>query len=83
MADESAKMLVEAASADLRRNLFGRGFDLDEACGILAEFMFTRYGVSHYTCNSDVRAELLAFLDKTTDLRRASDSLPLKWQPAD
>jgi hypothetical protein len=81
MADD-AKMLIEAAAPVLRQNLFQRSFDLDDACGVLAEFMFTRYGVSNYGCTREVKAALEAFLEGAPDLRRVPDAPSAKWQPA-
>ncbi len=81
MADDT-KMLIEAAAPSLREHLFQKSFDLDEACGVLSEFMFTRYGVSNYQCSAEVKAALQTFLDGSSDLQSVSGGTGAKYQPA-
>jgi len=81
MADDT-KMLIEAAAPNLREHLFQKSFDLDEACGVLSKFMFTRYGVSNYQCSAEVRAALQSFLDGSSDLKCLSGEAGAIYQPA-
>lgn len=81
MADDT-KMLIEAAAPNLREHLYQKTFDLDEACVVLSEFMFTRYGVSNYQCSAEVRAALQSFFDGSSSLQRLSGEAGAKYQPA-
>ncbi len=81
MADDT-KMLIEAAAPSLREHLFQKSFDLEEACRVLSEFMFTRYGVSNYQCSAEVKASLQFFLDGSSDLRRLPGGAETKYQPS-
>jgi hypothetical protein len=80
--DESVKMLVDAAAADLESELFVRSFDIDDACRIVADFMFRRYGVSNYACGAEVKQAIAACFDAHPGLQRvATDGDLLAWKP--
>ncbi len=81
--DESVKTLVAEALPDVERELFGQAFSLDDACGLVAAYMFRRYGVSDYQCSGAVKEALTGQLDAQPRLKRASEGgdLPI-WKPA-
>jgi hypothetical protein len=81
--DEGVKTLVAEAIPDMERELFGRAFSLEEACGLVSAYMFRRYGVSNYQCGKDVKQVLKDRLDAETRLRRAPDGgEDPAWTPA-
>jgi hypothetical protein len=81
--DESVKTLVAEAFPDVERELFGRAFSLDEACELVAGYMFRRYGVSSYQCSKAVKEAMTGQLDAHPRLLRVSagEDLP-GWKPA-
>jgi len=80
MAGDDVKMLIESAAPALKQKLFqGAGFSLEEACRIVSEFMFDRYGVSNYKCGAAVQTALESYFDAQPELRR--DSAATAWQP--
>lgn len=81
--DESAKTLVAEAFPDLAQGLFGRDFNLDEACGLVSAYMFRRYGVSNYQCSKAVTDALTAQLDAEPKLQRQeTGGETAAWKPA-
>ncbi len=81
--DEGVKTLVAESIPDIERELFGRAFSLNEACGLVSAYMFRRYGVSDYQCGKDVKQVLTVRLDEETRLRRAPDEGDNPaWTPA-
>jgi hypothetical protein len=81
--DESVKTLVAEAFPDLEQELFGRAFSLDEACGLVAAYMFRRYGVSNYQCSQAVKEALTGQLDAAAKLQRHTDGgASPAWKPA-
>jgi hypothetical protein len=81
--DEGVKKLVAEAIPDMERELFGRPFGLEDACGLVAAYMFRRYGVSDYLCGKDVKQVLTGRLDEETSLRRVpGDGDHPAWTPA-
>ena len=60
--DESVKTLVAEAFPDLAHALFGHAFNLEDACGGVAAYMFRRYGVSNYQCGAAVKDALTSQL---------------------
>jgi hypothetical protein len=80
--DESVKTLVSEAFPDLAHNLFGRAFNLDEACGLVSAYMFRRYGVSDYQCSVAVKEALTGQLDAEPRLQRTADGgAAPAWKP--
>ncbi len=71
--DEGVKILVGEALPEIERELFGSAFSLQDACGLVAAYMFRRYGVSNYQCGKDVKEVLTARLDQESRLRRTSE----------
>jgi len=81
--DEGVKTLVGEALPEIERGLFGRPFSLDDACGLVAAYMFRRYGVSNYQCGRDVKEVLTGKLDQEGRLMRMSDGGENPgWTPA-
>lgn len=80
--DESVKTLVAEAFPDLERELFGRLFSLDDACGLVSAYMFRRYGVSDYQCSAAVKEVLTGRLDTEPKLRRTMDGQTAAWKPS-
>jgi hypothetical protein len=81
--DESVKTLVAEAFPDLAQELFGHAFSLNDACGLVAAYMFRRYGVSNYQCSAEVKSALTTRLDAEPRLRRAAEGGEAPaWTPA-
>jgi len=81
--DEGVKTLVGEALPDIERELFGVPFSLEDACRLVAAYMFRRYGVSDYQCGKDVKEVLTGKLDQDARLLRVSeDGGTPAWTPA-
>jgi len=81
--DESVKTLIAEAFPDLERELLSRPFNLEDASGSIAAYMFRRYGVSGYQCSAAVKEALIAKLDAQPGLKRDPDSGEKPaWKPA-
>jgi hypothetical protein len=80
--DESVKTLVAEAFPDLAHALFGHAFNLEDACGGVAAYMFRRYGVSNYQCSAAVRDALTSQLDAEPRLQRSATGEDPAWEPS-